>query len=87
MLFWALICLAAGIAAGETPLGYLLIFIGFGFLIHGVAKSVDRLDTPLNQNTEKNCPPHRWMYDDGGMICQLCRKRPGEIPSSYDKPY
>jgi hypothetical protein len=34
------------------------------------------------------CPPHKWTYDTTDqMFCTVCKRRPGEITSDYDKPY
>ena len=58
--------------------GLLVIFI---VIIANVANSQQK--KPMS-----NCPPHKWVYDvTGKLFCTACNKRPGEIETSYDKPY
>ena len=34
------------------------------------------------------CKLHVWVYDiQGYLFCKECNVRPGEVPTSYDKPY
>jgi len=42
---------------------------------------------------QRQCPPHRWGYETDMRtqetihICKLCRGRPGQLGTDYDKPY
>lgn len=61
--------------------------IGIALLVGSVIESVQVLKNTDTSQSE-TCPPHSWIYDaNEHLICNTCKKRPGEIQTSYDKPY
>lgn len=62
----------------------LYIFIGWTILsfILMIIISVKRQElknksSELQEYFGKQCPPHSWKSDEGGLICSICNKRPG----------
>jgi hypothetical protein len=65
----------------------LLFIVGVVFLIHSVVKPAEILKR-FKESQNGPCPPHKWVYDaQGFLFCDICKKKPGDMPSSYDKPY
>jgi hypothetical protein len=41
-----------------------------------------------SKNKTEPCKLHKWSSDiQGGYFCSVCKRRPGEITTDYDKPY
>ena len=85
MFMWAILLIGLGLYQSDTWFGMALFAFGILLLTVHVRK---HSDAQLNQQVKNDCPPHKWIYDSTGfLICDQCKQRPGEIPSSYDKPY
>lgn len=85
MLIAIMLIIASMLVEGFASV--LLFIVGMGFLVHNVAKSAEILKRSEESQID-SCPPHKWIYDaQGFLFCDICKKKPGDIPSSYDKPY
>lgn len=63
----------------------ILLVIGLSMLVNVVAPPPGLGGT---KNGIPPCPPHKWVDDtSGGLRCDKCKLKPGQIGSSYDKPY
>lgn len=92
-MFFAIICIILSMAFQDSFLGIVLFAVGMFSLVSSVASAVNKMEaskTNVNHEnlSEKTCPPHKWEPDAQNFLrCLICKKRPGEIHTEYDKPY
>ena len=63
-------------------------FLIFLFLMATGLYFLNKLGKDSVRINKTACKLHTWKYDETGFLyCSTCNCRPGEIGSSYDKPY
>jgi hypothetical protein len=70
----------AYLGAMNNDMWFFLVLVGIVFLIAATSNSTSKNTTM--------CSLHKWTSDTNGhYFCTVCKKRPGEIQTDYDKPY
>jgi hypothetical protein len=86
-LFLALILIAAGLFLQGTALGSVLFIGGMILVLFSISGALDHFKNQHALPVDP-CTLHQWDYDEKEQLfCKVCRKKPSEIETSYDKPY
>lgn len=84
MIYGILLILLGMSMQNET--GFIIFSIGIVIALVSSNKPMKSIEN--NKNESFSCPPHRWTDSlQNGLVCDICKRKPGEISTDYDKPY